>query len=398
MIRLIPLVALAGLFLGATLAEAGTIRVTTTADQNGEGSKCALREAARAAQDDAAFGGCKAGSGKDTILLERGAVYRLSNPQGSVAIFGDVTVRPAGARGRATIQHAKLDEWAFWAVNSGNRLVRLRIRFGRAGGVLVGGQAGLVVKRSVITRNHTTDNGGGIRNLGTLRLVDSSVTDNLARKGGGIYAFGGSPITVVRSTIADNRATADPTGSGGAISTDGPATIENSTITGNSAHGPGGGIELDGGTTTLRNATVTRNRAGVGDAAGAGGGLHLWGSGASALVVNSILAGNAAPIGRDCFTGPNTAVVLGYTLLGDSSTCSGFFPGPDSIFGKAPKLAPLSKNGGPTKTHALRKKSPARNRGNPAQVNSGPLSCPARDQRGVKRPRGKRCDMGAYER
>jgi hypothetical protein len=96
-IRLIPLVTLAGLFLGATLAEAGTIRVTTTADQNGEGSKCALREAARAAQDDAAFGGCKAGSGKDTILLERGAVYRLSNPQGSVAIFGDVTVRPAGA-------------------------------------------------------------------------------------------------------------------------------------------------------------------------------------------------------------------------------------------------------------------------------------------------------------
>ena len=56
-----------------------------------------------------------------------------------------------------------------------------------------------------------------------------------------------------------------------------------------------------------------------------------------------------------------------------------------------PRLGPLADNGGPTETRALLTGSPARDRGSDA-------GCPATDQRGVARPQGSRCDIGAYER
>ena len=54
-------------------------------------------------------------------------------------------------------------------------------------------------------------------------------------------------------------------------------------------------------------------------------------------------------------------------------------------------LGPLADNGGPTLTHALGAGSPAID----AAVGS---ACPAVDQRGVARPQGAGCDVGAYER
>jgi hypothetical protein len=53
-------------------------------------------------------------------------------------------------------------------------------------------------------------------------------------------------------------------------------------------------------------------------------------------------------------------------------------------------LGPLQDNGGPTWTHALLPGSPALDVGDPAQ-------CPATDQRGVPRPQGAGCDIGAFE-
>src|SRR5439155_9788402 len=55
-----------------------------------------------------------------------------------------------------------------------------------------------------------------------------------------------------------------------------------------------------------------------------------------------------------------------------------------------PKLEALAHNGGPTETRALASDSPAINA-------AGRLGCPKRDQRGVKRPKGPACDIGAYE-
>jgi hypothetical protein len=57
-----------------------------------------------------------------------------------------------------------------------------------------------------------------------------------------------------------------------------------------------------------------------------------------------------------------------------------------------PKLGALADNGGPTQTRELLPGSPAID----AVVASG-AGCPATDQRGVSRPNGAACDIGAYE-
>ncbi len=55
-----------------------------------------------------------------------------------------------------------------------------------------------------------------------------------------------------------------------------------------------------------------------------------------------------------------------------------------------PKLGPLADNGGPINTFALLPGSPAINKGDIA-------ACYATDQRGLPRPQGAACDLGAFE-
>lgn len=57
-----------------------------------------------------------------------------------------------------------------------------------------------------------------------------------------------------------------------------------------------------------------------------------------------------------------------------------------------PKLGPLANNGGPTRTMALLSGSPAID-----AVASSLCPPPVTDQRGVTRPQGARCDIGAFE-
>jgi hypothetical protein len=54
-------------------------------------------------------------------------------------------------------------------------------------------------------------------------------------------------------------------------------------------------------------------------------------------------------------------------------------------------LGPLQDNGGSTVTHALLPGSPAIDAGDPTR-------CRGTDQRGVPRPQGAECDIGAFER
>src|SRR4029077_15399335 len=55
-----------------------------------------------------------------------------------------------------------------------------------------------------------------------------------------------------------------------------------------------------------------------------------------------------------------------------------------------PQLGPLADNGGGTRTMA-----PAA--GRPAHGAGGDAACPAADQRGIGRPQGAHCDIGAVE-
>jgi hypothetical protein len=115
----------------------------------------------------------------------------------------------------------------------------------------------VIVTGSTVSGNTAADDGGGIHNagvVGSLTLVDSTVTGNLATFGGGIRNF--AALILTGSTVSGNTATDD----GGGIFNDGDTMTLDATsrVTGNTADptdpDSGGGIFNDGGTVTLANA------------------------------------------------------------------------------------------------------------------------------------------------
>jgi hypothetical protein len=175
---------------------------------------------------------------------------------------------------------------------------------------------------------------------------------------------------VVNSTVAGNSIFASATGAGG------------------SAIGYGGGLYANGGDSHLINSTVARNRATVDgtSAASRGGGVYReFGT----LTLEGTITGlNEATSGKDCY---GTVFSDGYNLIGHLGECA-FNSQPTDLLNKVPGLGQLANHGGPTKTIAPLAGSPVLNRIPDA-------SCAVqRDQRGVKRPQGSRCDIGSFER
>lgn len=190
--------------------------------------------------------------------------------------------------------------------------------------ILDGAQAGSVVTIPVattvridgltITRGVAL-NGGGISVDGTLVLENSVVSSNSAERGGGIWGnFGAPMISIENCTISDNSAYSYGTGfasGGGVDQRGGDLTIVNSTIADNtcfasgrcpiltcgSYSGSGGGLNAFGTNLTLVDSTISGNRAGaVGYySGGSGGGLNV----SSSLVTlsNSTLSDNTADSG-----------------------------------------------------------------------------------------------------
>ena len=157
--------------------------------------------------------------------------------------------------------------------------------------------------------------------------------------------------------------------------------------------GWGGGIDnRGGGDVVIVNSTITANHALKG-----GGGLAT-GQGYAPVsekialgrvtLRNTIVAGNTSAAGtRDCHVKDQVIASLGHNLDSDGScflTAAGDHPKAD------PLLAALAGNGGPTRTMALRPGS--------AAIDAGDAEgCPKADQRGVSRPQGAACDIGAFE-
>ena len=238
------------------------------------------------------------------------------------------------------------------------------------GGIQNGGTLNIV--NSLISENHGGF-GGGIQNLGTLHLRNSIVINNTASEGAGILNSG--ILTVSYSTFSGNTA-----GRGGAIISVGSVYIRNSTFFGNSSGDEGGAI-LSYGLLDVKNSTFSNN-----SAVTFGGGIYL-GNGTFSLV-NTILASSLS--GADCYR-DNNNVKLGSNInnLIEKNASSPNACGTPA-FTTDPKLGPLTNHGGPTQTMALLSGSLAINNGNDT-------NCPFTDQRGVKRPQGAHCDIGAYE-
>ncbi len=217
--------------------------------------------------------------------------------------------------------------------------------------------------------------GGGLyNNGGTVLLERVAVSNNFAGTGGGIANHGGS-LHIVGSSITGNSTIVG--GSGGGISNEATLVLENVTISGNSA-GSGGGILAQGGSAKLTNVTLYSN-----SASGAGGGINSNGS--ALTLSNTILAGNRAETGPNCGYAVRSS---GHNLIGDLTDCSILGETASNILVEAAEMAILSANEAETFSHLPLDTSRA--------IDTG--SCElATDQRGVERPVGQGCDIGAME-
>jgi uncharacterized repeat protein (TIGR01451 family) len=252
---------------------------------------------------------------------------------------------------------------------------------------------------------------GGISNQGgSLALVDSTVRVNSASAtapfdtavGGIMNLCCGSSVTLTNSTVSGNSGSS-PSDAFGGILNSAPGsvlTLTNSTVSGNSASAPGGptafsaavgGISNSGGTLTLTSSTISHNSvsepnggftppvAGVSDFFGG-----------TLTIANSLIALQSG--GPNCY-GPNSDA--GYNL--DDGTSCGFSAVNHSLSSTDPLLDPagLKDNGGATQTIALVPGSPAID-----AIPSGINGCGTTimtDQRGVSRPQGAGCEIGAFE-
>ncbi len=113
---------------------------------------------------------------------------------------------------------------------------------------------------------------------------------------------------------------------------------------------------------------------------------------------NSIIAGNSAASSADCYAANGGVFTsLGYNLTASPDTCSFSKTGDKVVSAASIGVGPLAHNGGSTETRALSTSSPATNAGNPAGCTDPFGVLLKTDQRGLKRPSGGRCDIGAYE-
>jgi hypothetical protein len=250
--------------------------------------------------------------------------------------------------------------------------------------------------------------GGLVINYTEMLMADSDVSSNRAETnnvyigGGVVSAF--SNIVILRSTIRDNLVSSAggsfPAGGGGIFTTDGTMMIVNSTIGGNQATGlaSGGALMANNhfgnspSVVTLINSTISDNSSTI-----SAGAVQALDSGSGQPLVinfsNTIVSNNSAPDSPNCLASPAATITSTGNNLEDLNTCN--FDQPTDKINTNPLLGPLQDNGGPTWTYALLDGSPAIDAADFGVCAAPPVN--GVDQRGVARPFGLSCDIGAFE-
>lgn len=316
-----------------------------------------------------------------------GAIYDA----GTLSLTHDVTLADNVAPGN--------DGGAvFVAVGSGALTVSGSRLFGNSaligGGIYDAGASSVTLDGDSFTHNGASDGGAAALagSSGTGNTVNGDEFDDntAASEGGGLLFESSAALRSSGSSFIGNTVTA---GDGGGIEVAGsaPVTLINATISDNTANnGAGIYFSTSNTPTTLTNDTITLNRAESGGGGGVFGTANaVTGSGSSG-VLNTIIAENT---GGDCQNSSSptqfpVSVDTGHNLDSDSSC---FNPGRVNLLGVAnPLIAEPSDNGGSVTTDRLESGSPAIDAGTK-------VGCPATDARGVVRPQGASCDIGAYE-
>jgi hypothetical protein len=227
--------------------------------------------------------------------------------------------------------------------------------------------------------------GGGVQSyFAALTITDSTLDSNEAPFAGGIEIVGGT-ATITGTTFSNNSGGLG----GGGINFEGSepggtVTVANSTFSGNSASDGGGvAVGIGAGTLTLKNVTMANN--------GAQRGNDLF-KFATVNVTNTIF-GSDGPYSTTCYTYTTSQTNSGGHNIARDASCNltntGDLPNTDAL------LADLADYGGPTQTRALLAGSPAIGGGDAGICSGDPVN--GKDQRGIVRPQGTGCDIGAYE-
>ncbi len=270
--------------------------------------------------------------------------------------------------------------------------------FSRAGAINNRNEAKITLTDSKIIGNSAGGGGGGLvnQNEGRMTLRRVTVAENFvapsgAGEGGGIFTQNDAKLTVIDSAIWDNTSPAH--GGGVFVRNNAVAVFKNSTLTANQAD-IGGAISTDNyPTLKFTFTTIGPN------VAGSTGGAIYDGTDPPGpsnpqppffIFRASIVSFGSAPLRPTCDVGqPGAWKSKGFNVEDGVDGCQ-FDRNSDQAEADA-GLGLLGDNGGPTLTHKLFLPSDA--------VNVAPKKgCPKRDQRGVRRPQGPRCDSGSYER
>ena len=341
-------------------ASATQFVVDKTSDDAGGGAcdvpvgDCSLRSAIQQAN---------ANAGHDDIVLGA-TTYHVASPQ--EAITTDTAITGAGARSTAidgdgvansllvvnpTTDHVTISDVTIRGAGGGGGSPAVQVNNGQ----------GTILARVAIVDNALT---ALIVNRGNVQLLSSLVARNTGPVVGGISNQSeGQGFTLIEdSTIAQNTgeksSPAIPLAFAAGVANNGILTVLNSTIAGNRFAPevvPLGGENF----TNVVTSDVQTNQS---------------------RLINTIVA-DATALGN-C----GGSIGSGGHNLDSDGTC-GFGAASDRV-GVAPLLGALANNGGPTDTRALLEGSPAIDAGG---------GCSATDQRGVPRPAGGGCDIGAFE-
>ena len=327
------------------------ITVTTLEDTSNTDGKCSLREAIEAANTNNPVDACSPGSSStfDIITFRESGVIELTSTlpiiKGQLRIDGSNQSVTIDGKDSARIMEVDQD--------ANLEIINLIFVNGYAPG---------------------PNSGGAIRNLGKLTVTNSTFSNNKARSGGAIGNAGNLSIT--NSAFIENRAFVY----GGSIVNGGELTIENSTFARNRADYGGGIANVQRGKMNVNSSTLSENGAVL-----AGGGIFIADGSDSVIVNNTIIARSRS--GGDCKGTFNPGSK--HNLIEDGTNTCGLANNDNgNIVGQDPKLGVL--------TDTVPYYFPL-NADSPALNAADTTTCLSKDQRGVTRPQGGRCDIGAVE-
>ncbi len=275
------------------------------------------------------------------------------------------------------------------AIRNGGSLVMTNLTLtdnlagGGNGGGLLNDAGGVVQITSVAFLNNKGFHDGAIANSGSITISSSVFSGNQGRVGGAIENYSGSTLTITGSAFTDNIAQII---SGGAIANDGVLVIANSTFYQN---GSTTGADIVSG-----NMLYVTNSTFYGAISPSSNSIAGGGAGSTITLRNNILAAGSGV--TNCAPQSGGDFSVDASNLSTDDTCTGatlvtlaqlkldLLAEIVGVPGLVPLLGSVAIEAGNDAICA-------------AAVGAPSYGAGAQDQRGVHRPVGVHCDVGAFE-